>query len=87
VAALESPNSENSFVGKLATVSVARAYSVEWLMNDEFERIWKEVTYSTYIAGIYLNGLRKTTKFLKQVRWCPDRDSKPAPNTSVQFYH
>jgi hypothetical protein len=47
---------------------------VEWLMNDELEGIWREVTYSTYILGIYQDGQRKTAKFLKQVRWWPSRD-------------
>jgi hypothetical protein len=30
--------------------------------------------YSMYIPGIYLDGLRKVTKFLQQVRWFADRD-------------
>jgi hypothetical protein len=34
---------------------------VEWLINDELERIWKEVVFSSYHPGICLEEMRKTT--------------------------
>jgi hypothetical protein len=36
---------------------------VIWQMNDELESIWKEVVASLlYCPGIFLEGLKKTTK-------------------------
>jgi hypothetical protein len=42
-------------------------------MNDELERIWKEVVMA-YYPGIRLEGLRKTTKNLSQNSQSPDWD-------------
>jgi hypothetical protein len=45
--------------------------------EDELERIWKEaaVASSRYYAGICLQGLEKTSKFISQDRLRHDRDS------------
>jgi hypothetical protein len=42
-------------------------------MRDKLERIWKEAVMvsSRHYPGIYLEGLRKTTKNLNQDNWCP----------------
>jgi hypothetical protein len=45
--------------------------------EDELERIWKEaaVASSRYYAGICLQGLEKTTKFISPDGLRPGRDS------------
>jgi hypothetical protein len=44
-------------------------------VNEELKTIWKEaiVVYSKYHAGICLEELRKTTKYVSQDRQCPQR--------------
>jgi hypothetical protein len=49
-------------------------------MNDEFERIWKEVVlvYSMYYPCICLKGLRKRNVNHSQYRWHPKQGFKPS---------
>jgi hypothetical protein len=49
-------------------------------VNVEVEGIWKEnVVACLYYPGIFLEGLRKTTKNLSQSSRSPDRDINPEP--------
>jgi hypothetical protein len=44
-------------------------------VNEKLKTIWKEavVAYSKYHAGICLEELRKTTKYVSQDSQCPQR--------------
>jgi hypothetical protein len=56
-----------AFCGLFNDCIIARQYSVERVMNDEMERIWKGaiVVKWSYYPGICLEGPRKTTNNLK----------------------
>jgi hypothetical protein len=68
------------------TTQTAEQQIVGWFMNDELERIWKEVTvtYSRYHAGICLEVLRKTT--FKIVGGPADTRTEHLANTSLEGY-
>jgi hypothetical protein len=51
---------------------------VEWLMNDELEKIWLEVIV-TKSRHYLLEGHTKTTKNLSQNSRCRCRDSNRTP--------
>jgi hypothetical protein len=50
------------------------------VMNDELERIYKEVVMTC--SDTCLGGMRKTMKTLRQDNWCPS-----LPNTRLEHYH
>jgi hypothetical protein len=54
---------------------------IEWLVNDELERIWKEVVVPNlrYYPNICLEGLRKTTQNLSQDSWSLSQDFNLVP--------
>jgi hypothetical protein len=51
-------------------------------MNDELERVRKKrpLRNSSYYRGIYLEGLRKTTRNPSQDSRSPDRELNPGPH-------
>jgi hypothetical protein len=51
---------------------------LEWLANDELERMWEEAVLAQLEVGT--EGLTKNTKILSQNSLCPDSGLKP--NTS-----
>jgi hypothetical protein len=62
---------------------------IDWLMNDEWKRIWNEtfVTWSQYYTGMYLEGLRKTVENISQCSRCLGRDSnRTSPNRNIERY-
>jgi hypothetical protein len=52
-----------------------------WQVNDELERIWEEAVVANlkYCSGIWLEGLRKTTKYISQDSRFLNRDLNPGP--------
>jgi hypothetical protein len=58
-----------------------RRRMVRWLMNNELQRIWKEVLVacSRYYPNIRLEELKNTTENLSQATRCPDGDENEAP--------
>jgi hypothetical protein len=61
---------------------------VGWRVNNEVERIWKEMamTCEKYCPDICLEGLSKTTKKLSWDSLCPGQDLH-LPNKSWAHYH
>ena len=62
------------FTALLKTVSEYTASIIRRLLNDDFERIWKEAVfiYSMYSPGIFLGRMRNTTINLMQDVWCTE---------------
>jgi len=62
------------FTALLKTVSEYTASIIQRLLNDDFERIWKEaaVIYSKYSPGIFLERMRNTTMNLMQDVLCTE---------------
>jgi hypothetical protein len=48
----------------LSVYQIMERRMVEWLVNDELQRMWKEaiVTYLRYYSGMCLEVLREATK-------------------------
>jgi hypothetical protein len=46
-----------------------------YFKNCKLERIWKFGRTRSWIPGIFVEGLRKTRKFLSPYRWCFGRKS------------
>jgi hypothetical protein len=67
------------------TLSVTRLYSVYSRMRDELEKIWKEtaVNSSSNYAGIYFEGLRKTSVTRSEDIRCRSRNSNQMPSEYV----
>jgi hypothetical protein len=65
---------EVCFTALLKPVSEYTASIIRRLLNDEFERIWKEtvVIYSKYSPGIFLGRMSNTTINLMQDVWCAE---------------
>jgi hypothetical protein len=57
-------------------------------VNDELERIWKEVVVAklSYYTGIFLEGRRKTPKTL-QIAGVPDEIEMNTFEYKFRFYH
>jgi hypothetical protein len=53
-----------------------------WYMNDRLEGMWKEAIVVQFMAspGIWLEGLRKTTKIISQDSRSPGRDLNKVPS-------
>jgi hypothetical protein len=61
------------------------ASSIGSLVNNKYERIWKETFRSNlrYFVDIYLEGRGKNHKNISQDRRCSDRESKRVKGDSV----
>jgi hypothetical protein len=70
-----------NLVVTVGTLSVARLLQSYCRMVNDMQRVWNEaaVTWSGYYSGIFLKGLRKTTKNVSFDSRCPGRDSNWAP--------
>jgi hypothetical protein len=59
------------------------------LMNNKLQSMWKEVgiAHSRYYLGLWLEGLRKTTKSFSQDSRSPNRDfNRNLPNKRLEHY-
>jgi hypothetical protein len=63
-------------------------WMIEWLANNELERMWKEVA-STYFEVLFLQfpaDWREQKKSLSQDSWCPGLDLNQATHKySMEF--